>query len=83
MLKSKIARLHGEASLCWSDNANAWGGFSSSGSGPVVLSGAEILHLFYLVSFLLFLGFPGGFDGKESCLQYGRPGFDSGVGEIP
>ena len=28
-------------------------------------------------------GFPGGSDGKESALQYGRPGFDPGVRKIP
>ena len=30
-----------------------------------------------------FVGFPGGSDSKEICLQCGRPGFDPGVGKIP
>ena len=30
-----------------------------------------------------FLGFPGGSAGKESGLQFGRPGFNPWVGEIP
>jgi len=29
-----------------------------------------------------FLDFPGGSDGKVSCLQCGRPGFDPWVGKI-
>ena len=29
------------------------------------------------------VGFPGGSDGKESCLQCRRPGFDPWVGKIP
>ena len=32
---------------------------------------------------LVFMGFPGGSDGKESALQPGRPGFDPWVGKIP
>ena len=31
----------------------------------------------------VFLGFPGGSDGKESALQCGRPGFDPWLGKIP
>ena len=31
----------------------------------------------------VFLGFPGGSDGKEICLQCRRPGFDPRVGKIP
>ena len=30
-----------------------------------------------------YLGFPGGSNGKGSCLQCRRPGFDSWVGNIP
>ena len=30
----------------------------------------------------VFLGFPGGSDGKRNCLQCGRPGFDPWVGKI-
>ena len=31
---------------------------------------------------MAFLDFPGGSDGKVSCLQCGRPGFDPWVGKI-
>ena len=30
-----------------------------------------------------YVGFPGGSEGKASCLQWGRPGFKSQVGKIP
>ena len=36
------------------------------------------LYLMYNI-----LGFPGGSDSKEICLQCGRPGFDPWVGRIP
>ena len=31
----------------------------------------------------VFLGFLGGLNGKELCLQYGRPEFEPWVGKIP
>ena len=31
----------------------------------------------------MFLGFPGGSDGKESCLQCGTPEFDPSVEKMP
>ena len=37
----------------------------------------------YLTTFELFRDFLGGSAGKESCLQWGRPGFDPWVGKIP
>ena len=44
-------------------------------------------HVFYLAGGFFTIstawGFPCGSAGKESCLQYGRPGFDPWVGKIP
>ena len=39
--------------------------------------------MFYFVFFLLFSGFLGGFDGKDSCLQYWRLGLIPGLGRSP
>ena len=40
-------------------------------------------NMIYLIHFFIKLDFPGGSDGKASCLQCGRPGFDPWVGKIP
>ena len=52
---------------------------SKSGSGPPVHTCASATS--HLTTSSLW-AFPGGSDGKASCLQCGRPGFDPWVGKI-
>ena len=42
----------------------------------------EIIPKLYFGTDLLYIDFPGGSDGKASCLQHGRPGFDPWVGKM-
>ena len=47
------------------------------------LSACSMSSRFSLILYAYLVHFPGGSDGKSTCLQCGRPGFDPCIGKIP
>ena len=69
---------------CWASQVSQWYRICLQCRRPLFNSWVgKILWRRVRLPTPVFLGFPGGSDGKRICLQCGRPGSDPWVGEIP